>query len=69
MPGVTRNPLGRVAAQAKREARAEATTAEDVGQGTADARGQRLAGQDDGSGTWLPYGLLDITPLSEFRLS
>ncbi len=67
--GVMRSPLGRVAEKARREAVVEAAGVAAAARGAATERGQRLSGQDDGSGNWEPYGLLDVTPLSGFKLS
>lgn len=57
-----RREIDRAAAQAVEGAAAQSAPPGAIG-------GMALAGQDDGSGTWLPFGRLDVTGLDSFILA
>ena len=57
-----RREIDRAAAQAVAGAAAQSAP-------PGDPSGQALAGADDGSGTWQPYGRIGITPIGQFRIA
>lgn len=64
-----RNSARRILQETERIAARATTTVADQARGSAsETTGSSVGGTDD-AGEWQPYGRLDVTPLSEFRLA